>query len=54
MPNNAQHTVMPDVLRVNLGLPLTVLALMGLGIYAWLKYWVEPKFYFVDYMHADR
>jgi phenylpropionate dioxygenase-like ring-hydroxylating dioxygenase large terminal subunit len=46
--------VMPDVLRVNLGLPLTVLALMGLGIYAWLKYWVEPRFYFVDYVHADR
>ena len=37
--------VMPDVLRVNLGLPFTVLALMGLGIYAWLKYWVEPRFY---------
>lgn len=50
----ASVAVMPDVLRVNLGLPLTVLALMGLGIYAWLKYWVEPRFYFVDYVHADR
>ena len=46
--------VMPDVLRVNLGLPLTVLALSGLGIYACLKYWVEPRFYFVDYVHTDR
>ena len=36
MPNNAQPAVMPDVLRVNLGLPLTVLALMWLNIYAWL------------------
>ena len=46
--------LMPDVLRVNLGLPLTVLALMALGIYAWLKYSVEPRFYFVDYVHADK
>jgi len=46
--------VMPDEMRLNLGLPLTVLALLGLGIYAYLKYWVEPKFYFVDYIHADR
>lgn len=30
--------VMPDVLRVNLGLPPIVLALMWLGIYAWLNY----------------
>lgn len=49
----ASVAVMPDVLRVNLGLPLTVLALMGLGIYAWLKYRVEPRFYFVDYVHAN-
>ncbi len=50
----ASVAVMPDVIRINLGLPLTVLALIGLGIYAYLKYWVEPKFYFVDYVHADR
>lgn len=46
--------VMPDQLRANLGLPLTAIALVGLGIYAYLKYRVQPQFYFVDYMHADR
>lgn len=46
--------VLPDALRVRLGLPLIVVALLGLGAYTWLKVWLSPKFYFVDYVHAER
>ncbi|BAZ68466.1 MAG: Rieske 2Fe-2S domain-containing protein [Pelatocladus maniniholoensis HA4357-MV3] len=46
--------VLPDALRVQLGLPLVIIALLGLTAYAWLKFWLSPKFYFVDYIHADR
>jgi phenylpropionate dioxygenase-like ring-hydroxylating dioxygenase large terminal subunit len=45
---------MPDQLRVWISLPLVLTALLGLSIYAALKYWLEPKFYFVDYVHAKR
>ncbi|HIK11807.1 MAG TPA: Rieske 2Fe-2S domain-containing protein [Oscillatoriaceae cyanobacterium M33_DOE_052] len=50
----AVAAVMPDSFRVRIGLPLVLTALLGLGIYAGLKYWLEPKFYFVDYVHAKR
>ncbi|MFB2767726.1 Rieske 2Fe-2S domain-containing protein [Pelatocladus sp. BLCC-F211] len=46
--------VLPDALRVQLGLPLVITALLGLAAYAWLKFWLSPKFYFVDYVHGDR
>ncbi|MCP6762893.1 MAG: Rieske 2Fe-2S domain-containing protein [Fischerella sp. CENA71] len=46
--------VLPDALRVQLGLPLVITALLGLTAYAWLKFWLSPKFYFVNYVHADR
>ncbi|MGJ5674113.1 MAG: Rieske 2Fe-2S domain-containing protein [Nostochopsis sp.] len=46
--------VLPDALRVQLGLPVVITALLGLAAYAWLKFWLSPKFYFVDYVHADR
>src|SRR6478672_84118 len=46
--------VMPDALRIRLGLPLMILALLSLGAYSWLKFWLEPKFYFVDYIHAKK
>ncbi len=46
--------VLPDALRVQLGLPLVITALLGLAAYAWLKFWLSPKFYFVDYVHANR
>lgn len=46
--------VMPDQFRTWVSLPLVLTALIGLGIYAGLKYWLEPKFYFVDYVHAKR
>lgn len=46
--------ILPDFWRFRVGLPLVLTALTGLGIYAWLKYRLEPKFYFVDYVHADK
>lgn len=46
--------LLPDGLRVKLGLPLIASALLGLGAYGWLKFWLSPKFYFVDYIHAQR
>ncbi|HEY9849235.1 MAG TPA: Rieske 2Fe-2S domain-containing protein [Leptolyngbyaceae cyanobacterium] len=46
--------VLPDAIRLKFGLPLIVLVLLSLGVYSWLKFWLEPKFYFVDYVHAKR
>ena len=46
--------VLPDAFRLWISLPLVLTALLGLAIYAGLKYWLEPKFYFVDYIHAKR
>ncbi|QIR37156.1 Rieske 2Fe-2S domain-containing protein [Tolypothrix sp. PCC 7910] len=46
--------LLPDKLQFQLGLPLILMALLGLGAYAWLKFWLRPRFYFVDYIHADR
>lgn len=46
--------LLPDALRLNLGLVLIVTALIGLGAYGWLKFWLSPKFYFVDYVHAEK
>lgn len=46
--------VMPDAIRFRLGLPLIVVALLSLGVYSWLKFWLEPQFYFVDYIHAKK
>ena len=46
--------VLPDNQRVSWGLWLMVSALLGLGIAAVLKFWLMPKFYFVDYLHSQR
>ncbi|MBD1911811.1 MULTISPECIES: Rieske 2Fe-2S domain-containing protein [unclassified Leptolyngbya] len=46
--------VMPDELRLRISVPLVLTALFGLGVYAALKYWLEPKFHYVDYVHAKR
>jgi phenylpropionate dioxygenase-like ring-hydroxylating dioxygenase large terminal subunit len=46
--------VLPDDLRLQLGLPLIITALLGVGISAWLKFLFIPKFYFVDYIHAEK
>lgn len=44
----------PDALKLKLGLPLVAIALLGLGTYTWLRFWLSPRFYFVDYIHAKR
>ncbi|WP_333165278.1 Rieske 2Fe-2S domain-containing protein [Microcoleus sp. Pol12B4] len=44
----------PDELRLYVGLPLVVIALLGLGAYTWLRFWLRPRFYFLDYIHAHR
>lgn len=46
--------VLPDNLRVNVGLYLTISAFVGLGIFTILRFWLMPKFYFVDYLHSER
>ncbi len=50
----ASVAAMPDAIRVPFGLPLTATALVGLAVFAWLKFWLEPRFIFVDYVHADK
>ncbi|HBL10777.1 MAG TPA: pheophorbide a oxygenase [Cyanobacteria bacterium UBA11162] len=46
--------LLPDQVRLSVGLPLLLLALLGMVGFTWLKFWLEPRFYFVDYIHADR
>lgn len=46
--------VMSNNSRSSLGLVLIIISLIGLGIWSWLKYWLEPKFYFVDYIHGEK
>ena len=46
--------VMSNDLRSSLGLALMIIALTGLGVWTWLRYWLQPKFYFVDYIHAEK
>ena len=46
--------LLPDVLRLKLGLPLILTALLGLGVYGWLKLWLIPRFYFLDYIHSEK
>jgi len=46
--------VFPDNIRINWGLPIISIALFALIIYGLLKYWLEPKFYFVDYVHPEK
>ena len=50
----ATVAVLPDSLRVSWGLYLTISALLGLAIAAVLRFWLMPKFYFVDYVHSQR
>ncbi|MEM6451518.1 MAG: pheophorbide a oxygenase, partial [Cyanobacteria bacterium P01_D01_bin.105] len=50
----ATTALLPNAVRLPWGVPLMLLGLAGLGSSAWLKYWLEPQFYFVDYVHAER
>ncbi|MEC4812191.1 MAG: Rieske 2Fe-2S domain-containing protein [Scytonema sp. PMC 1069.18] len=47
-------TILPDSLRFKLGLPLVIMALLSLSVYSWLKFRLIPKFYFIDYIQAER
>ncbi|MDJ0733871.1 MAG: Rieske 2Fe-2S domain-containing protein [Nostocaceae cyanobacterium] len=47
-------SLLPDGVRFPIGLPLIITALLGLVVYTWLKLWLVPKFYFVDYVHAQK
>lgn len=46
--------ILPDPLRVKLGLTLIITALLSLAACTWLKLWLVPNFYFVDYVHAKK
>lgn len=46
--------VFNDSWRGQLGIPLMLFGLVSLGFYSGLKWWLEPQFYFVDYVHADK
>ncbi len=46
--------ILPDNLRVSWGLWLIISTFLGLGIAAVLRFWLMPKFYFVDYLHSER
>ncbi|MFZ1024715.1 MAG: Rieske 2Fe-2S domain-containing protein [Limnoraphis robusta] len=46
--------ILPDHWRLTVGLPLVITALASLGIYTGLKYGLEPQFYFIDYIHAEK
>jgi hypothetical protein len=50
----AMTALFPDALRIKLGLALVVTAFLGLGAYTWLKFWLSPRFYFLDYIHAKK
>ncbi|MGB2923998.1 MAG: hypothetical protein WBB82_01745, partial [Limnothrix sp.] len=49
----ATTAVLPDILRLKLGLVLLGLAGISGAIAAVLHYKIEPEFYFVDYRHQD-
>ena len=46
--------LLPDAGRLKFGLPLAGVSLIALGLFVLLKYWLEPKFHYVPYVHADR
>ncbi len=46
--------LLSDNLKLSLSLPLMLSALLSLSVAAWLKFRLQPKFYFVDYIHAEK
>ncbi|HYW21062.1 MAG TPA: Rieske 2Fe-2S domain-containing protein [Nodularia sp. (in: cyanobacteria)] len=46
--------LLPDALRIKLGLPLVITAALSMAAYSWLKFQLIPKFYFVDYIHPEK
>jgi hypothetical protein len=46
--------LLPDAYRLQVGLPLSAIALLTAASWVWLRYRLEPQFHFVDYVHAKR
>jgi len=46
--------LLPDAYRLQVGLPLSAIAILSAASWGWLRYRLEPQFYFVDYVHAER
>jgi len=46
--------LLPDAYRLQFGIPLAGMIILSVLAWAWLRYWLEPQFEFVDYVHADR
>lgn len=46
--------ILPDIYRLNWGIYLMLTGLISLGFFGYLKLWLEPQFYFTDYIHAER
>jgi len=46
--------ILPDNLRISWGIWLMITALISLGVATGLRFWLMPKFYFVDYIHSER
>lgn len=47
-------TWFPDTARLTYSVPLGISAFFALGVWAWLRFRLEPKFYFIDYIHAEK
>ena len=45
---------MPASMRSPFSFILVISGLLGLAVYAGLKFWLEPQFYFIDYVHAEK
>ncbi|HIK08845.1 MAG TPA: Rieske 2Fe-2S domain-containing protein [Oscillatoriaceae cyanobacterium M33_DOE_052] len=51
----ATVAVLPDATRYSwFGLTFTATALLGLGVWAWLRFGLQPRFYFLDYVHQEK
>ena len=46
--------LLPEQLKLSFGVPLIGLGFVGLGAYAWVKLWLEPRFLFMDYVHSQK
>ncbi len=46
--------LLPATYRLQVGLPLSAIALLSAASWTWLRYRLEPQFHFVDYVHAER
>jgi phenylpropionate dioxygenase-like ring-hydroxylating dioxygenase large terminal subunit len=47
-------SLLPDQLYLPIRISLIISALLAFSTYSTLKFWLEPKFYFVDYVHANK